>query len=339
MLSADLIAGKNILLRADLDVPLEGKRIVNEYRLECLLPTLNLCLQHAHRTLIIGHLGRPDGPDPKFSLNPIKTWLETAVQQPISFVSSGFSPGEWVGGDSPITLLENIRYQKGELNNDLQFAKDITSNADIYVYDAFAAYNSAASLHKIPEILPTIPGLQFEKEVAALDKIVHQASNPKILIISGAKDDKIKFFDPLFKCFDQILVGGRLASLVSKQSGSQNKLLVAKLTDDGLDVGLGSIDKFIKIIKKAKTIVVNGPLGRFEDGVNYLATKAILQATKNNKDAFSLIGGGDTLSAIKMLRFNYSDFGFVSTGGGAMLEYLSTLTHPLLEILKQQKNA
>jgi 3-phosphoglycerate kinase len=136
--------------------------------------------------------GRPDGPDSKFSL-PIKVWLETAVQQSISFISSGFSPGEWVGGDSPVTLLENIRYQKGELDNDSQFAKEISTNADIYIYDAFASYNSAASLHKIPEILPTVPGLQFEKEIAALDKIVHQASNPKILIISGAKDEKLNF--------------------------------------------------------------------------------------------------------------------------------------------------
>lgn len=335
MLTPDQIAGKNVLLRADLDVPLEGKRILNEYRLECLLPTLHICLKHAHRILIIGHLGRPGGSDPRFSLEPVKVWLEMALQQPIAFVSSGFSPGEWVRGDSSLTLLENIRFQKGELANDSQFARDLSTGADIYIYDAFASYNTAASLHKIPETLLTVPGLQFEKEILALDRIIQHAHSPKVLVISGAKDDKIKFLDPLFSRFDQILVGGKLATLVPKQATPGDKLITAKLTDDGLDVGLGSINKFIKIIKKAKTIVINGPLGRFEDGTNYLATKAILQATKDNKGAFSLIGGGDTLSAIKMLRFNYSDFGFVSTGGGAMLEYLSTLTHPLLEILKK----
>lgn len=338
MITAQLLKDKIVLIRADLDVPLEGERIVNEYRLECLLPTLELCLQNANKVFIIGHLGRPcpaeasgeggpEGPDPKFSLLPIKKWLETALQQPISFVSSGFSPGEWMGEKNKIVMFENIRFDKRELEDDFEFARILSTGVDLYIYEAFASYNHATTLHKIPEILPTYPGLQFEREVEALDKIIKTSQSPKTLILSGVKDDKKKFFDQLIDKFDNLLIGGKLATLIPYRYS-------ATLTDDGFDIDLKSIQKFIKIIKRSQTVVINGPLGKFEDGSHYIATKAILAAIKENKTAFSVIGGGDTLSAIKMLGFNYSDFSFVSTGGGAMLEYLSTLTHPLLNIIK-----
>ena len=326
MIDQDHIVGKVVLVRADLDVPLEGERIVNEYRLECLLPTLELCLQHANKIFIIGHLGRPDSPDHKFSLSPVKKWLETALQQEISFVSSGFSPREWMGEKNKIVMFENIRFDKRELESNLEFARILSTGCDLYVYEAFASYNTATTLQKIPEILPTYPGLQFEREVEALNKIIKTANSPKTLILSGAKDDKKKFFDPLVGKFDDLLIGGKLATLIPSPNS-------ATLTDDGFDVDLKSIQKFIKIIKNSKTVVLNGPLGKFEDGNHYIATKAILNAIKENKNAFSVIGGGDTLSAIKMLGFNYSDFSFVSTGGGAMLEYLATNTHPLLDII------
>jgi len=329
MINEEILQDKVVLVRADLDVPLEGERIVNEYRLECLLPTLELCLQHANKVFIIGHLGRPEGPDPKFSLLPVRKWLETALQQSISFVSSGFSPGEWMGEKNKIVMFENIRFDKRELEDNFEFARILSSGVDLYIYEAFASYNDSTSLQRIPEILPTYPGLQFEREVEALNKIINTAKNPKTLILSGAKDDKKKFFDPLVSKFDDLLIGGKLATLIPYRNS-------ATLTEDGFDIDLKSIQKFIKVIKKSQTIVLNGPLGKFEDGTHYIGTKAILTAIKENKDAFSVIGGGDTLSAIKMFGFNYSDFSFVSTGGGAMLEYMATGTHPLLEIIKHK---
>jgi phosphoglycerate kinase len=275
-------------------------------------------------------LGRPDGPDPKFSLLPVRKWLETALQQSISFISSGFSPGEWMGEKNKIVMCENIRFDKRELEDNFDFARILSTGVDLYIYEAFASYNTATTLQRIPEILPTYPGLQFEREAEALGRIINTAKGPKTLILSGVKDDKKKFFDPLVAKFDDLLIGGKLATLIPYRNS-------ATLTDDGFDIDLKSVQKFIKIVKKSQTIVINGPLGKFEDGTHYIATKAILAAIKENKDAFSVIGGGDTLSAIKMLGFNYSDFSFVSTGGGAMLEYLSTGTHPLLDVIKSVK--
>lgn len=331
MLKPSLIAGKNVLLRADLDVPVKDARVENDFRLRALLPTLKLCLEHARATLIIGHLGRPAGPDPAFSLDPVREWLERAVDQAISFIPSGFSPGEWARGEFRLGMLENLRFSPGEQENDREFAVQISSGAHVYVYDAFAAYNSAASLQRIPEIIPTYPGLRFEKEVEELGKIIKNRVSPNLLVISGAKEDKLPFVDKFVDKFDEILVGGRLASLV-KPHGN---VLPAKLTEDGLDIDQASINLFSEKIKTAKQVVINGPLGKFEDGLHQSGTKAILDAARSSP-AFAIVGGGDTLFAIPALGFRYEDFGFVSTGGGAMLEFLDTLTHPLLEVIKKQ---
>lgn len=331
MITPELLKDKNVLLRADLDIPVEQGNLTNTYRLERLLPTLRLCLKNAAHTLIIGHAGRPQGPDPALSLDYARKWLEKAMNQSISFISSGFPPGEWARGTSPLSLLENLRFFKGELGDDPQFISDLCQGTQIYVYEAFASYNPAASLRKLPEVLPTYPGLQFDLEVKNLDKVLKNVDRPRLLLLSGAKDDKKNFVDKFVDKFDRILIGGRLALSLTSDNP---KVIPATLTSDTLDIDEASTQKFITEINQAKVIVMNGPLGKFEDGVNGKSTQAILSAIKSSP-AFSLIGGGDTLSAITSLGFNYSDFGFVSTGGGAMLEYLATGTHPLLEVLKQ----
>lgn len=330
MISADALTGKNVLLRADLDVPVEqgkglpaGRRVISDFRLQAILPTIRFCLEHAKSTLIIGHLGRPEGSDPNLSLKPIKEWLERALNQPILFIDSGFSPGEWAREVHPLAMFDNLRFHLGELSSDREFAKQLSSGSDIYIYEAFAAYNTAASLQRIPELLPTYPGFRFSLEVENLEQIVKSPARPSLLIISGAKNDKRKFVDKLASKFDEVLLGGKFAT---------------GLTPDGLDIDEETITLFSEKIKTAKSVVLNGPLGYFEDGVHAVGTRAILQALKDSL-AFSLLGGGDTLSAISALGFSYSDFSFVSTGGGAMLEFLATGTHPLLEIIKKQSHA
>jgi len=337
MLTPHLVKGKNVLLRADLDVPVSEGRVESDYRLQALLPTLKLCLENAQNTLIIGHLGRPTGLDPAFGLKPVREWLENALHRSIFFIDSGFSPGNRAGRQFPIAMFDNLRFNPGELANDREFAKQLSAGSDIYIYEAFAAYNEAASLRIIPEIIPTYPGFRFEKEVEELGSILKNRLSPSLLVISGVKEDKVKYVDNLVDKFDEILVGGKLAGLIQPHP----KITSASLTSDGLDIDPTSITLFSKKIKNAKNVVISGPLGRFEDGQHAAGTKAILEAAKRSPVRRSLgeggparvvIGGGATLAAIPALGFSYTDFDFVSTGGGAMLEFLATGTHPLFPL-------
>lgn len=338
MIQKNILQGKNVLLRADLDVPIKEGRVVNDFRLQALLPTLKLCLGNAASTLIIGHLGRPEfspsepverGAEHQFGLKPIQEWLEKALHQSIFFINSDFSPGEWARGEFPIAMFDNLRFNPGELSNSREFAQQLSAGSDIYVYEAFAAYNGAASLRIIPEIIPTYTGIQFDREVEELGKITKSSDKPSLLVISGVKEDKRKYVDNLVDKFDEILLGGRFSS---------------GLTPDGLDINEETITLFSQKIMSAKSVVINGPLGKFEDGIHTAGTKAIFTAAVSSSIrrgglARVIIGGGDTLAAIPALGFSYSDFDFVSTGGGAMLEFLATGTHPLLEVIKNQPYA
>ncbi len=323
MLNQAQIANKNVIIRADLDLPVESGKVSNTYRLEAIKDTLLFCQKHAGKTLIIGHLGRPNGSDPLFSLKPIHSELERLLNQSICFYSSGYSPGEWWKGGSPLSMLDNLRFDPREETGDLQFARDLCTGADIYVYEAFANYRPCTSLQKIPELLSTVTGFQFDREVFTLSQITNQPQKPTLLILSGAKPDKLSILPRLEHIFDQIIIGGKLASPTS-------------LSSDRLDLNQTAISVITSAISQAGTTVINGPLGYYEDGIHSVATKSAFEAAKT-ASGFSLLGGGDTLAAIKALGFDYSDFDFVSTGGGAMLEFLATNTHPLLPILSTNK--
>lgn len=322
MLTTQLVRNKRILIRADLDVPTKGGEVVEDYRLRCLLPTIKVCVENAQSTLIIGHKGRPTQINSEDSLFPVKSWLERAMGQSIYFIDSGFSPEKWVRGLSPITMLENIRFDKRELEINTQFAKDLASGSDIYIYEAFASYNPSTTLQKIPEILPTYTGIQFDLETEKLDKATKNIEHPSLLILSGAKSDKLELLPALKPKFDHLFLGGKLAK-------------AEDFTSTGFDINQDAVNRLLNIVSQSKTVVFNGPLGKFEDQDNgQAATKQVLNALKNS-GAFTLLGGGDTLSSINALGFKTEDFKFVSTGGGAMLEYLATGTHPLLEVLKK----
>ncbi len=320
MLTADNLKGKNVLLRADLDVPIKDGRGENSFRLEALLPTLRLCLENAHRTCIIGHLGRPEGPEPEDSLAPVLEELKRLLNEPISFITSGFSPGECWTGESPLALMENLRFDPREEKLDRGFGLLLSAGADLYVYEAFANYRPSTSLQIIPEMLPTYSGLRFDREIATLHGILTEPKHPTLLLASGAKLDKLELLKGIMSKFDRALLGGKFAS-------------PNHLTPDGLDLNEEATSLFVQAISEAQTIVLNGPLGYYEDGVHAKATRAVFQALKDST-ALTILGGGDTITAIPALGFSYSDFGFVSTGGGAMLDFLATGTHPLLEILK-----
>ncbi|HOX96357.1 MAG TPA: phosphoglycerate kinase [Candidatus Woesebacteria bacterium] len=323
MLTIENIQNKNVLLRADLDLPLKEGKVDNDYRLRSLLPTLKFCLQHARKTIIIGHLGRPAGEDPHFSLAPVAESLKRLLNQDIPLLVSGISPGERWGGESPLVLQENLRFDFREEKIDRGFAQELAEGADIYIYESFANYRNSTSLTLIPEVLPTFTGFRFDQEVATLKNVLSNPLHPTLLIASGAKQDKLEIINKITPQFDQTLLGGVLAPRTDR-------------TPDGLDLTPETTSRFVGEIAKAKTIVLNGPLGAYEDGTHSQSTKVILQAIIDS-GAFSVIGGGDTLAAIPFLGFSYASFSFVSTGGGAMLDFLAQGTHPLLEVLKNVK--
>ena len=323
MLTKETIQNKRVLLRADLDVPLKEGRIENDFRLKALIPTIKFCLEYAQKTIIIGHLGRPNGPDSAFSLAPVQDSLKRLINQDIPLISSGIYPGDSWGGESPLMLMENLRFDPREENLDREYARLFASGADIYIYESFANYHKSTSLTLIPEVLPTVTGFRFDEEVKNLKKVLEEPFHPTLLIASGAKADKQKIIQKITSKFDKTLLGGIFAKPEER-------------TPDGFDLSIETTSLFINEIKKAKTIIMNGPVGRYEDGVHDKATKAILQAIIDSK-AFSVLGGGDTLAAIPFLGFSYDSFSFISTGGGSMLEFLATGTHPLLEILKGAK--
>lgn len=323
MFKIDDIRGKRVLIRGDLDLPIKDGRVENSFRLEALLPTLRVCLENASQTCLIGHLGRPEGKDPKMSLKPVLEELKRLINQDIHMVDSGFSPGDSWTGEFPLTMIENLRFDPREEKIDRGFAQELAAGADLYIYEAFASYNPSTSLNLLPEVLPTYTGLQFDKEIEVLSGLLQNPVHPTLLLASGAKTDKLEVIHKMSPHFDQVLLGGKFAS-------------PDQLTQDGLDLSEAATSLFVEAISKAKTIVMNGPLGKYEDGIHGHATKAILQALKDSS-GYTVLGGGDTVASIPYLGFSYTDYGFVSTGGGAMLNFLADGTHPLLEIIKDIK--
>jgi phosphoglycerate kinase len=323
MITKDHLKNKNVLLRLDLDVPVKDGLVVNEFRLQASLKTIKFCLENARKTIIIGHLGRPNGSDPTLSLEIIRKSLNILLNRDIPLIPSGFSPGERWTGESPLLLQENIRFDPREEKNDRGYAEELVFGADLYVYDSFANYRISASLTQIPEVIPTLTGFRFDEEVSTLKKVINDPPRPSLLIVSGAKLDKLDIIKKIMPHFDQVFLGGKLGKPEDR-------------TPDGLDISEKTTSLIVDAINMSRTIVLNGPLGYYEDGVHGVATKTVLQAIIDSK-VFSVIGGGDTLAAIPSLGFEYTSFNFVSTGGGAMLEFLATGTHPLLETLKSAK--
>ncbi len=322
MITPSDLVGKKVLLRADLDLPIKEGRVENLFRLEALLPTLNLCLKHASRTCLIGHLGRPSGADHLgFSLQPVINKLKESINQDITLYPSGYSPGDWWKGESPLCALDNLRFNPQEESLSGDYARDLATGADIYIYEAFATYRPCTSLNLIPEVLPTLTGLQFDTEISTLSKVLNNPHKPSLLIASGAKTDKLEIIRQISPRFDHVFLGGKFAK-------------PEHLTIDGLDVNNLGTKELLHLISEAQTIVLNGPLGRFEDGIHELATKTVLKAIQKPQK-FAILGGGDTLSAIPHLGFSYTQYGFVSTGGGAILNFFLTGSHPLLEVLKK----
>ena len=371
------LKNKKVLLRLDLNVPLKNGVIKDETRINKILPILKFLLKANSKIIIVSHIGRPEGKiNPKLSLKPICENLENKLNQKIKLISEDFKKIKntdlFKNLSENILVLENIRFYLEEEKNDLEFAKNLASFADIYVNDAFSCSHRAhASVSNITKFLPSYPGLQLSTEIDALQKVTINTENPITCIIGGSKiSTKISIIENLIPKFDNIIIVGGMANNIlsyknfpigksiheencndiiknifetsKKYSCSiiypddvvtgkdfDSQPVVKELNnvqDDDmiLDIGPKTIKKIDTVINSSKTILWNGPAGYFENPNfavgSYEIAKSIVRKYKENS-LYSVAGGGDTIAVLNKINA-IDDFNFVSTAGGAFLEYL-----------------
>lgn len=317
VISPQFIQNKAVLLRYDIDVPLKDGRVVDDFRLKAGLDTLRMCLEHGRQIILMGHIGRPTGEDPKLSVSAIYNWLE----------QNGFSQDLSSG---KLKLLENLRFEAGEERSDPEYAKQLAVLGEVFVNESFAAYHPSSSTTVLPTLLPSAAGLRFAKEVEMLTQIKDNPKRPLVAILGGAKvEDKLPVIEVMSKIADKVLVGGKLVQSAKFKVQSE-KILFGELNQWGTDITDQTVENWKEVISDASQIVWNGPLGKVEDERNW-NTRKIAEMIINSKIE-CLVGGGDTLGILDQWGL-LDKFSFASTGGGAMLEFLAKGTLPTLEAL------
>lgn len=319
------VSSKKVLVRADLDVDISDKH--EDFRLEALTPTLDYLKEKNAKIIVCGHKGRPTHEAMAGKKSPENKNLSLLPLQPYF--------NKW-GAE----VLENLRFDPGEEKNDTKFAKKLASKADIFVNESFAtSHRKHASIVGVPKFIPSCVGFHFEKEIENLNKIISNPARPLMFIVSGIKKDKVEMINKLKKSADKILVGGRLPDYMGDNTKSvrsyteDDKVIIGNLVMDKQDLTLNTIEFFKKEILKARTIVLAGVLGKYEDEGHRQGTKQIFETVAASR-AFKVVGGGDSLTAISMFKIK-DKFDWVSVGGGAMLEFLANGTLPGIEALKK----
>jgi len=339
------ITNQKVLLRTNYDVPLTSDgRVGDETRIEETLPTINYLLAQKAKLIIITHLSRPGGkPVPGLSLKSVVERLKTMLSKKTIYfsqeilgektkrLSSSLKPGE-------ILVLENLRFDPGEEENDFQFAKSLAGLADFYINEAFAcSHRKHASIVTLPELLPSALGFDCLEEIETLTKIKEKPKRPLVIILGGVKKSKFNLALKLLDWADFILIGGKLVAYDGVfETIEKHKKIIGDLKKEGEDISQETIKKFKEVIKQAKTIIWSGPLGAYEEKRFEKGTKEIAQAAVDSQ-AFFLVGGGDTEAALS--KFHLEDkIDFVSSGGGAMLAFLTAGTLPGIEAIKKNNN-
>ena len=379
---------KKVLLRLDLNVPLDNGKITDTTRIDKILPTINFLLKNEAKIIILSHVGRPKGKIIKeLSLKPICENLKNKLKQNIKLISRNIkdvkSADLFNNHDERIVMLENLRFYNEEEKNDNTFAKHLASLADIYVNDAFSCSHRAhASIFEITKFIPSYAGLQLKLEINALTKITSEIKRPITCIIGGSKiSSKINIIKNLITKFDSIIIVGGMANNILKYQGydigksiqendcdqiikeifslskKENCKIICpvdvtigkdlngspeikelnNISKDELilDIGPKTINIINQIIEESSTILWNGPAGYFENS-NFARgsieiAKKIVEKNKNNT-IYSVAGGGDTVALLNSFdAANY--FNFVSTAGGAFLEYLEGKELPGIKAL------
>ncbi|MDA9573413.1 phosphoglycerate kinase [Rickettsiales bacterium] len=386
-----VVTNKNVIVRADLNVPITKNIVTDNTRLKAVIPTLKYLVKNNAKVILISHFGRPKGVNNKdLSLKNIITPLQELLGDiKLNFIDDiiGNNAMEAVSNCNygEIILLENLRFYAQEENNSAEFAQKISQLGNIYVNDAFAcSHRSHASIVGIPNYLKSCAGLLMQKELENLDQLLYNAKKPMIAIIGGAKiSTKIKLINNLSSKVDAILIGGAMANsfyfaqgynigkslcekdfkqtaidalenakknnckiilpqyVITTKSLAPNaqyqNVTLDQIQDDDIiaDIGINSLDLLNQELRNYSTLLWNGPVGAFEikpfdSGTNKIA-QIIANLTKNN-NLISVAGGGDSVSAIN--KANLSDsFSYISTAGGAFLEWLENYRLPGIDIL------
>ena len=385
------LAGKRVLIREDLNVPVKDGVVGNDTRLRAALPTIKLALELGAQVIVMSHLGRPQEGFPasdqqEFSLAPVATHLSTLLGSPVVLDNSALDNSA-LGNDAPnqqnaasVTLLENVRMNIGEGKNDDALAKRYAALCDVFVMDAFGtAHRAQASTHGVAKFAPiACAGPLLAGELDALQKSLHAPERPMLAIVGGAKvSSKLEVLKSLATKVDHLIVGGGIANtflaasginvckslcetdliplakelmaqtsiplpidvVVAKEFSAEAEAttkLVAEISDDDmiLDIGPQTAAMFADTIAAMKTIIWNGPVGVFEIPQFAHGTEAIAKAVAANA-GFSIAGGGETIAAIDTFGVTKS-ISYISTGGGAFLEYVQGEVLPAVDILLQR---
>jgi phosphoglycerate kinase len=333
---------KRVLVRADLNVPLDDGRVADDTRIHASLPTLQLLLQReAAQIRVCSHLGRPKEADPGLSIEPVRERLRQLLP------------------DERIEVLENTRFNPGETTNDPAFARELADRSELFVEDAFGSVHRAhASTVGVAELLPAYAGLLLERELEQLGKLLGEVERPFVLVSGGAKvEDKLGVLRNLGGKADRVLIGGKMAeelrhgnpldfdvvlptdvvAAASFEPDADAEICSYDALPDGwlgLDIGPETRESFAREIVRAKTIFWNGPMGVFEWPRFAEGTRAVGEAVAR-ADAFSVVGGADSIRALNELGLT-DEVSWASTGGGAALELLEGKQLPGVAVIPEQ---
>jgi phosphoglycerate kinase len=369
-------SGKSVILRCDLNVPLDGNLITDDGRIKASLPTIKYLLDAGARITILAHLGRPkNGFENSFSLAPVANRLSTLLDLPVVLAKELSDLSGNSDSANKVQMLENIRFFPQETSKDederITFAKDLAKFGDIYVGDGFGAvHRKHASVYELPKLLPNVAGRLISAEVEVLKKLTENPARPYAVVLGGAKvSDKIGVIANLIEKVDVLAIGGGMVftfisalgheigksmvdlelienvkGLIKRAEELNVKLLLPTdvvvaptfskeapatvvsvnnipANQMGLDIGPDSAKAYALALQGCETVFWNGPMGVFEFPAFANGTRAVAQAL-SEISGFCVVGGGDSAAAIRTMGFDDEQFGYISTGGGASLEYL-----------------
>jgi phosphoglycerate kinase len=337
------VGGKAVLVRADLNVPLENVRVADDTRIRAALPTLRFLLERgAERVRVCSHLGRPKGEDPALRMDPVRERLRELLP------------------DERVEVLENTRFHPGETKNDSEFARQLAAGCDVFVQDAFGSVHRAhASTVGVAELLPAYAGLLLLDELEHLGRLLDDVERPFVLATGGAKvEDKLGVLRNLGSRADEVIVGGKMAEelrdenplpfpvvlpsdVVAADAFAEDAETQVAPFDDlpagwlGLDIGPETGADFGRRVRAAKTVFWNGPMGVFEWEPFAAGTKALAEAVAAVA-GYTVVGGGDSVRAVNELGLQ-ERISWVSTGGGASLELLEGKELPGVAAIPEER--